>query len=190
MSAGFGLLAGGVGLCWLGGLLPGALAVLLALTIILYDLVHKRVSWSPVIMAACRFLLYLLAGAGALSGLLTAAAASLAGYITGISALARGERSGLPGGNLFAVALLAPVLFALLTRPPAVALLYAAPLLALIAAAVHMKTRSVPASVGLLLAGIPLVDLLIVAPASVPLGLVFLALFGTTILLQRYIPAT
>ena len=40
---------------------PAVLAVLLAGTILLYDAVHKIFAFSPVIMAACRFLLMLLA---------------------------------------------------------------------------------------------------------------------------------
>src|SRR5678815_4009305 len=56
---GIALLVAGVGLFVPLGLFTGLLAVLLCCCIVLYDAVHKLVTLSPVIMALCRFLLYL-----------------------------------------------------------------------------------------------------------------------------------
>src|SRR5262249_24789413 len=62
--------------------------------IIAYDFFHKRITWAPVLMAACRFVLYLMAAAAGVLGLTTPAlgfAIALALYIVGLSYLARGE---------------------------------------------------------------------------------------------------
>src|SRR6516165_9559823 len=56
--AGFGLLAAGVLCLFLLNLTCGILAVTLTLCIVAYDAVHKLITLSPVLMAACRFFLY------------------------------------------------------------------------------------------------------------------------------------
>ena len=51
------------------GKVVAALAVCLLLCIVLYDFIHKAVPFSPVVMAGCRFFLYLVASASAARGL-------------------------------------------------------------------------------------------------------------------------
>lgn len=87
------LLGGGVLLALLG--LTTALVTLgLVLCIAMYDLVHKRTVLAPLLMAGCRFLLYLVAGSAALGGINAKplwCAGALAAYIVGLSFIARKE---------------------------------------------------------------------------------------------------
>jgi 4-hydroxybenzoate polyprenyltransferase len=87
------LLGGGVALASLG--LTTALVTLgLVLCIVAYDLVHKQTALAPLLMAGCRFLLYLVAGSAALGGInakLLWCAGALAAYIVGLSFIARRE---------------------------------------------------------------------------------------------------
>src|SRR5437016_1602514 len=65
-------------------------AILVA-CIVVYDAIHKRTALAPLLMAACRFLLYLVAASTAQRGANEPAlwrAGALAAYITGISYLA------------------------------------------------------------------------------------------------------
>jgi 4-hydroxybenzoate polyprenyltransferase len=173
------------------------LALALLVAIVLYDFVHKRTTFSPFLMAACRFLLYLLAAAsarGVVSSALVWRALALAAYIIGLSYLARGEST----GNR-----LAPWTILLLLTPIAVAFVQplSAPLLIGTAAAVLaawlawcLLTRAswripfLPKSVAGLLAGIALVDWL--AAAGHGYAIVFLGLFVLALFLQRVAPAT
>src|SRR5687767_12210289 len=93
----------GYGLSWLGlGLVliyffkttTFTLAVALVFSILLYDAVHKAVAFSPVIMAACRFLLFVMAasvGSNGVTGLAVWTASALFCYIVGLSFVARSE---------------------------------------------------------------------------------------------------
>ena len=76
------------------GVLPSALALALTTCIVFYDAVHKMFSFSPVLMAGCRFFLFLLAssaGINGVTGLAMWSAFALAGYIVGLSYVARFE---------------------------------------------------------------------------------------------------
>jgi hypothetical protein len=87
------LLGGGV-LLALPGLTTALVTLGLVLCIVTYDLVHKRMALAPLLMAGCRFLLYLVAGSAALGGLsakLLWCAGALAAYIVGLSFIARRE---------------------------------------------------------------------------------------------------
>ncbi|MBI3192157.1 MAG: UbiA family prenyltransferase, partial [Pedosphaera parvula] len=66
------------------------LAGFLAVNILLYDAVHKHITFSPLIMAGCRFFLYLVAASAATGdggGLAIWSAFALGGYIIGLSYL-------------------------------------------------------------------------------------------------------
>src|SRR5579864_4859637 len=82
-------LAGGWAVFFALGKLPTQFASALLLAIVVYDLVHKHTTLSPVLMAACRFLLYLLASSsivpGATRSHIVWRAIALAGYIIGLS---------------------------------------------------------------------------------------------------------
>lgn len=106
-------LSGGEGA--VGGMLPGAVGLLLAIAIVLYDGPLKRMPIAPVAMGMCRFLSFLL---GASAGMLATQAVSpiegfpffenhvlaMAGgfaiYIVGVTIMARGEAIGGQRGKL------------------------------------------------------------------------------------------
>ena len=93
-AIGFALLAAGVLLMALFGLLPMLLGLLLAGMILLYDLWHKGNRLSPLIMGACRALVYLGAGAvvaGEISIGLAIAALALASHVAGLTYAAKKE---------------------------------------------------------------------------------------------------
>jgi 4-hydroxybenzoate polyprenyltransferase len=93
-AIGFALLAAGVLLMVPFGLLPTVVGLLLAGMIVLYDLWHKGNSLSPVIMGACRALVYLDAGAvvaGEISIGLEIAALALAAHVAGLTYAAKRE---------------------------------------------------------------------------------------------------
>ena len=63
-------------------------------SIVCYDIAHKRFPLAPVLMAACRFLLYLVAASAAhdhATEVTVWRALALAAYIIGLSCLARSE---------------------------------------------------------------------------------------------------
>jgi 4-hydroxybenzoate polyprenyltransferase len=170
---------------------------LLVFAIIFYDIVHKRTSLAPILMAACRFLLYFVAGSVennvSVKSVLPQATA-LAFYIVGLSYIARVEST-----RGFRVGWSVALLFA----PAVVALCYAGkPLLALLGPLIVQCGWTlwcltsgrlpwpvlIPRGVGGLLAGIALVDC--VAVAGRGFSVVFVLLFLVALLLQRVAPAT
>lgn len=192
------MVGGGLVLAFLGGD-TAVFSLLLLLSVLTYDAVHKAVAFSPVIMAACRFFLFLAAastGDDGVTGLALWTALALSGWIVGLSYVARRESAAGPL-RWWPLALLAlPVLLAVLVndgehRPRLLVLAGG-----LVAWAVVCLRRCFAAgrrnlgrTVSGLLAGICLVDLLAVPPE--PVALVFcLAGFWLALLAQRFIPAT
>jgi len=94
---GFAWLGVGLACLFLFGKLTMILALLLALSILVYDAVHKMFAFSPVLMAACRFFLVVAASSipnDRVNGLAIWSALALASYIVGLSYLARRETGG------------------------------------------------------------------------------------------------
>ena len=183
------------------GKIAGALAIVLAVCILIYNAVHKFIIASPWLMGLCRFWVYVIAGtagANGLSGNSIWCGFALAFYIVGLSYVAKREsfRGSVPHWPLIFLAL--PIFLALLmnagdARKPA---MFVALVLALwTARCVRTIFQAGEISAGRivsgLLAGIIFVDWLAVAPQC-PHGLsaVFLILFGATLWLQRFVPAT
>ncbi|MEO8426311.1 MAG: UbiA family prenyltransferase [Verrucomicrobiota bacterium] len=177
-----------------------ALSLILVACIIVYDLVHKLIAFSPLLMAGCRFFLYLMAASTAAKGVTGVAvwsAFAMAAYVIGLSYLARKESTqGLlsywPCGLLAA-----PILLALLLNAEAYQnrALVLATLLGLwivrsLRYSVWIPERNIGRTVSGLLAGIVLLDLLAVVPAAYPMGMIFLFLFASALLFQRFVPAT
>src|SRR5688572_15610444 len=70
------------------------LAFLLVVAILVYDAVHKAIAFSPLLMALCRFFLFLTAASAAetgVTGLAIWSAFALAIYIVGLSYVAKSE---------------------------------------------------------------------------------------------------
>lgn len=197
-TLGFAMLAAGLGLFLLLGKLAAVFAALLTAAILVYNAVHKAVAFAPVLMALCRYLLFVAAAAvaGPPGGYVLWAATALGGYIVGLSYVARRESAGgaLTWWPLLPLA--APALLALLVSPPEELPRVLAPL-GLYALwtvrSLGQLWRAEPnpgRCVAALLAGIPLVDLLALAPDPWPYGAAFLALFGLSLAFQKVIPAT
>ncbi len=175
------------------------LSTLLVGAILLYDAVHKAVTFSPVLMAACRFFLLLAAastGTRGVTGLAIWNAFGLAGWIVGLSYVARRESTTGKLQRWPLAALLLPLGFAALFNagdwfPHAIIV----GLILVVWAAWCLRHTFAPAgrNLGLtvsgLLAGICLVDWLAVLPSPAE-GLIFLGLFALSLFAQRFIPAT
>jgi 4-hydroxybenzoate polyprenyltransferase len=94
---------------------PTRMGSLLVAAIVFYDVVHKRTELAPFLMAACRFLLYLVAASAAAIGSNSALlwrAAALAAYVVGLSYLARGESTGTSRSRWTVALVLVPAVVA------------------------------------------------------------------------------
>jgi 4-hydroxybenzoate polyprenyltransferase len=198
---GIGWLVAGEALLFGCGAAAGGLGALLAGSIVLYDALHKLVTFGPVLMGLCRFWVYPVAAAGAAQGVTGHAVWSglaLGCYVTGLSFLARRERFGTPLPRWPAWLLAAPMALALLMnrepyREAAVwlSLILGLWILRCLRASFWTLQPNVPQTVSGLLAGIVFVDWLSVAPAAPrELSLIFLGLFAGAWLAQRLVPAT
>jgi len=198
-TAGFAMLAAGVSLLGLHGVAAFAAGLALAGVIVAYDRHHKGNPLSPVVMAACRALVY--AGAAlALAGGFPAAAAVGAGlllcYVIGLTYAAKMEAANVVGSWWPLAVLAVPFVAVPLFFPVSAVTLG---LLAVLAAWVGLALswllvagrRNVPRAVGALIAGIALLDGVLVAAAGHPLlGLLTAAAFPLTHLFQRRIAGT
>lgn len=198
-SWGFGLMAAGIALLAWIGIAPALAGVTLATAITFYDWRHKQNLLGPVVMGLCRVLVYV--GAGlcvtlALPDRLWIGAALMWCYLIGLTYVAKQE-------NLGRVENLWPLLF--LAAPVAYGAWLAAarPLAGLfwllfsgwvLVALWFLRRRAkgdVPRAVVSLIAGISLLDALLIAAAGAPaLAVLALAGFGVTLFLQRYVVGT
>jgi len=192
------IILGLASLFWIGNT-TGLLGVALVLCILLYDAIHKLVTFSPLLMGACRFFVYPLAAsicAGDM-GWAVWCGLALALYVVGLSFLARRESARGPVQYWPLIFLPAPIVLAFLMNPGDYR--KSAAVLSLVLGLWAMRSlrtylwaldRQIGRTVSGLLAGIVFVDWLAVCDAPRELGVVFLALFGLAILFQRFIPAT
>ena len=198
---GWAWLALGILLLIFCGKIAGALAVVLAICILIYNAAHKAITASPWLMGLCRFWVYVIAGTTAANGLNGNSiwcGVALAFYIVGLSYVARREsfRGPIPYWPLLLLA--APIFLAMLmnagdARKAAMILSLALALwVARCARTIFLPGEvNVARIVSGLLAGIVFVDWLAVAPQCPhELSAIFLMLFGATLWLQRFVPAT
>ena len=181
------------------GLVAAVAGLLLVGSIVLYDAIHKRTAFAPLLMAACRFLLYVVAAAATLrpvSHVVIAYGLGLAAYITGLSYLARVESAGSLASRWPAALLFTPCAVAvwLSTVRGACGWLVLAGFVAwtvwCLRGVLFSGPRNVGRTVAGLLAGIVLVDWLSQIRPSDQIIAVFASLFVITLLLQRKVPAT
>ncbi len=178
------------------------MGVILGVLIVYYNYRHKTDPHSPVVMSVCRGLIYLIAAsvaAGFPSGQVWIGALVLACYVAGLTGLAAQEDLNRVNALWPALLLLAPMafgLYAALWDPPQPALL---PLMACFlfwtlwsGSFLTARRRNVPRAVAGLIAGISLVDGVLIAAVSPVPGGPLLALAGLllTRLLQRFVPGT
>lgn len=206
---GIGLLAAGMFFLCLQGGATALLALMLFNTILAYNFVHKKITWSPLLIALCRWWLILVAAAFAHTalGVETAfrdapeagqaawVALVLFGYVVGLSALAKVES--VPGAVRFWPCLLLalPVGRALLMNGATQWVFLAGAMVLLwvvrsLQFTFWTEKRDIGRTVGGLLAGMVLVDLLAVAGAPTEYAVAFLVLFGLSLAAQCWVPAT
>ena len=193
-----------LGLGWLAlaslGASVAVFAALLLICIVFYNAVHKRTRLAPLLMASCRFLLYLVAASAAQAGasrLVLWFALSLFCYIVGLSYFARVESTGGIVSRWPSLLLFLPLVLAFTfgeaSRPrlwvaAAVQCLW---VMLCLNGALPKIRRFLRGGVAGLLAGIPFVDWLSVAGCiSQTPDLVFPILFLFALILQRVAPAT
>lgn len=181
------------------GALAAIAALLLVATIVVYDALHKRTAVAPLLMAACRFLLYFIAAAATqnrVSDALLWHGLALAAYVTGLSFLARGESGQRMVRRWPVLLLIAPLVANGLVNPNRSAVAWAASvclagwLLWCLRGILNRPVQNVGRSVAGLLAGIALVDGAVLSQLTTELALVFGGLFILARTLQRTIPAT
>jgi 4-hydroxybenzoate polyprenyltransferase len=199
-AVGFVLITvGGAAMAAMGSAAAG-MAALLAITIVAYNVWHKGNPLAPVMMGACRALVY-----GATAAALTARipmlvvvpATAMAAYVAGVTYAARQESLDRVG-NLWPLLLLAAPLAVALAMIPvdvgavAICLVFAA----WTGAAVRLLARrlcpgAVPRAVASLIAGISLADAALLASigAVVP-ALVAITGAAATLAAQKYVPGT
>jgi hypothetical protein len=199
-AIGFGLLGLGVILLFAVAPAAGLVGLVLAGAIILYDLWHKGNPLSPLLMGACRVLLYLVAGYAAVAAPATAlflGAGALLAYLIGLTYIAKQE-------SLGGVRSLWPLLFLGLPLVYAIPALGSGPLAVLLYIAFLVwigyslsflfgrgSLRDVRRSTVSLIAGIALLDALLLAWAGAGgLALVAVGCFALTLAGQRWVSGT
>lgn len=176
----------------------GGVGVALIAAILYYDYFHKSISYGPLIMALCRALVYLMAAfifTTSLQWEPVIGGVLLFIYMTGLTELARREHLEESGGGYSIALLLAPLLISVYSLSEET-LLVGAPFLiwTLYSAGVFLRGRSdaKQRGIGHLLAGICLLDAMMIASASAALGYVILSLsaFLITLFLHRVVAGT
>jgi 4-hydroxybenzoate polyprenyltransferase len=205
-AIGFGLLAAGVLAVGVAAARPGGggraaawSAVLLAAVITLYDAWHKANPLSPVVMGLCRVLVYVsaaLAVAGRIGAPVWGGAAVLLSYLIGLTYVAKQENLTELRHVWPLVFLAAPFLYAwptLLTAETGT--LFYLGFLVWVAHAVSGLVRpghrDIRRAVVSLIAGISLLDALLIAGAGDPGRATWAVLgFALALVFQRWVPGT
>ena len=197
---GFSLLVAGIFLLLFCSQLSAGAAIVLALCILLYNFSHKFFTAAPWLLGACRFWIYIIAGASGAAGLngwpiLCGVAMAL--YVAGSNFVVRREshRGAIPFWPLLPLAV--PILLAAAMNTGSFrlrALWLAVGLIGWTGWCVRKLFTGGASSVAIiaanLMAGIVFVDWLAVAPQLTfwPGAAVFLTLFGLTKWLQTFAP--
>jgi 4-hydroxybenzoate polyprenyltransferase len=184
-------------LFWLGKF-TGILGLALVLCIVLYDALHRVITFSPVFLGLCRFCLYVIAASVSTNGVTgwpLWCGLVLAAYVAGARWLTGREQARKPIRYWPLPLLAIPIFLALLMDMHAClqgALALSAVLALWVARslrpALWSEERDLESAATGLTAGIVFVDWVAIADAPRPLSVVFLVLFGLTLLGQRLIP--
>lgn len=204
-TLGFGMLALGILLTWwLAASSPAPTSALLsglvlAALIVVYDAYHKQNPVSPLVMGLCRVMVYVTAAytaAGAAPPAVWLGALALLSHLIGLTYAAKQENLASFTGVWPLAFFLVPVGYGLLValnHPTALAFLalYTLWLAYSLRLLMPGRTRSIPGAVVRLIAGISLLDALLLAAAgATELALVALTLAALTRLAQRFVPGT
>ena len=195
---GFTMLAIGVAIAAMMGRDAGLAGIGLMVAIILYNWLHKKVSYGPVLMGATRFFCYVMAACavGDLSNAALYGGLGLFAYIIGLTYAAKQEAYDQIG-SVWPLAVLAlPLIYALslVASEPFVLIFWFAFAAVVAWALKHLFRRQpgdVPKGVVTLIAGISLYDAALIASTGA-LGLALLAVLGfvATMYLQRVASGT
>ncbi len=178
---------------------PAIGGIVLAGMIIFYDRYHKNNPMSPVIMGLCRVLVYVSAAlclTAVLPSELWVAALLVLCYLIGLTYIAKQENLGKVENLWPLVFLAAPVIHGLLrvlddATVLAFWLLFTVWMVVALRFLARRGPGDIPRAVVSLIAGISLLDAMLIAGAgSWPLALLALAGFGFTLFFQRYITGT
>jgi len=197
-AIGFALMGLGILLAFSMGQMAGLAGIALTITVILYDWLHKRTMFSPVIMGATRFFCYVLPAAaiGAVSGPVVLGAFGLLAYIVGLTYAAKQEAYDRLDRAWPLAVLALPLLYALSQAyTNSLAILIWLALLAVVLIALRLLFRrnrgDVPKAVVTMIAGVSLFDaVLIAATGEVVLAVLAVAGFALTLVLQRVVSGT
>lgn len=181
------------------GSAPVFAALGLCAVIVFYNLHHKQNPWSPLVMACNRVLVYVIAALSVGANTHHAArlfvgSLLLFSYLIGLTYIAKQENLRALRSVWPLALLLAPLAYIAALTAPVGRILYAGLLgwtLYSVWWLVDRRRRNVKRAVSHLIAGISLLDALLVAGAGQPViaGLCVLC-FGATLALQRHVPGT
>ncbi len=169
--------------------------IILTGLIVLYDVWHKGNVISPLIMGANRFMVYViayLAFAPSLSLGLIIPAGLLWAYILGVTLIAKSENSGNFTQYSPMLVLLAPALYALFDLSSiAIVMIIAFVIWVIYSATFIYQHNKIKHAIGFLLAGICLLDGLVLASLAGWVGALFaIPGFALTLYLQQYVKGT
>jgi 4-hydroxybenzoate polyprenyltransferase len=194
------LLAAGMALVAMFGIVAASGGLALALAILGYDFFHKGNPVAPIVMGLCRALVYCAAASAAVGGIsatVAVAAGAVLAFTAGLTYAAQQENLDQIGHLWPLLLLAAPMIVSLPALGHGIlAILVYLGLVVCVGYAVYLLARlpvlgSVPRAVGYLIAGISLVDAALLASAdAIASALVASAGFAATLLLQKYIPGT
>ncbi|HEY7385728.1 MAG TPA: UbiA family prenyltransferase [Beijerinckiaceae bacterium] len=200
LTTGFGMLAAGVALMGLFGLVAALAGLALAGAIVVYDLHHKANPYSPVVMGLCRALVYVgsaLVAAGTVSAAVLIGAGALLAHVVGLTYAAKQESLDRIERLWPLAALALPLLAAFPALAAGVAgvtawlSLAAADAIAVATLARRTRPGAVPQAVAGLIAAIALVDAALAATvAAWPVVIACWAGYGLTRLAHKTIPGT
>ncbi|MCS1409362.1 MAG: 4-hydroxybenzoate octaprenyltransferase [Verrucomicrobia subdivision 3 bacterium] len=179
---------------------PYALSLLLAALILIYNALHKRISYSPVLMALCRFVLFLSVasvGNSRITGIALWSAVGLAAYIIGLSYVARRESTGGIIAYWPCLFLIFPAILSYLvnngpyrTTGVIMIIVYSSWVLHCLRHIYWTQQPKIGKAVSHFLAGIVLLDLMALGLVHTEWTVLMAGLFCAALLFQRFIPAT
>jgi 4-hydroxybenzoate polyprenyltransferase len=181
-------------LLWVVGPAPFVSGLALIACIVLYDVWHKQNPFSPLVMAACRLLVYVtafVAFAWPPTLALAIAGAALVAYLVGLTAIAKSEaRPSVVGYWPAVLGVLPALIYAAFA--PVLALAHAAWVALTLRLVYRRAERRIGVAIGRLIAGVSLVDALVLAASGAALPFIALAVlaFALTLLLQRFVEGT
>ena len=179
---------------------PYSLSILLGASILVYNAAHKAISWSPILMALCRFVLFLAVasvGQDGIAGNVLWSAIALSCYIIGLSCVARRQSGSGPLSWWPCLLLLFPAVLAFLVNNDiyrvhgiAAILAYTGWMLFCLRDIFWKSPPDIGRGVSRLLAGIVLVDLLSINLMNAEQIICMAVFFGAALFFQKFIPAT